>query len=225
MRRPARRADQKGRSKGTDRHLQLQHFLLTSAAWRSLVPVERALFVAVAQRYNGFNNGNIGLGVHDAAAEIHAAANTVTRAFNVLIERGFLERTKDSSFRQKKIVREWRVTCFSVGAWDAPSARATHDYQRWQPPENQKPVSNDCTPSLNPEAPVSNDCTIDPPLVSNDSTIDVSASRKRRHPYISHGGGAGEARGAEPGEAQRSAADEALAAQLKRVARYKRVSP
>jgi hypothetical protein len=109
----------------------LTHFLLGSTAWKSLKAIQRALFVEVAQRWNGYNNGRIGLGVRDAAEAVHARVNTVCHAFDVLQERGFLELMQDASFRQKKLVREWRVTCFPIGPWDAPTSRATHDYQRW----------------------------------------------------------------------------------------------
>jgi hypothetical protein len=207
MRKRGRRVDAKGRSKGTERHLQLTHFLMDSPAWASLAPVEVALFVAVARRWDGFNNGRIGCGVRDAATRIHAAPNTVSRAFDVLIERGFLELKRDSSFGQKQLVREWRVTCFPIGAWDAPTARPTHDYQRWLPPEKQKPVANGVTPSLKPCTPVSNEGTRECAIVSNGVTIAAPASLNRRHPYIYQGEGACEPGVAEPSDAQRSPAE------------------
>ena len=58
-----RGVDATGRTIKRDRFLQLPHFLLTSEAWKSLNPIERTLFIEVAQRYNGHNNGEIGLGV------------------------------------------------------------------------------------------------------------------------------------------------------------------
>lgn len=181
--------------------------MLDSPAWASLDPVEIALFIVVARRYDGYNNGRIGCGVRDAAAKIHAAPNTVSRAFDVLIERGFLVLTRDSSFGQKQLVREWRVTCFSIGAWVAPTTRATHDYQRWRPSEKQKPVANGVTPSLKPCTPVSIEGTIAPSIVSNGGTIGASASLKPRHPSIYQGEGVCEPGVAEPSDAQRSPAD------------------
>jgi hypothetical protein len=221
-RKPGRGVDGKGRSKGAGRHLQMMHFLLESAAWKGLAPVERALFVEVAQRYDGYNNGRIGMGVRTAAAAIHAAPNTVSAAFATLVERGLLALTKDSSFSQKQLVREWRVTCFSVGPWDAPTARATHDYQRWHAPEKQRPVANGVTASRNPCTPVSNEATVSPSIVSDDATIGPAASLNPRHPSRYHGrGDAGEPREAEPSDAQRSAAD--TQAIVKRLACLKRM--
>lgn len=174
-----------------------------------MAPEEKAIFIAVAQRWDGFNNGQIGLGVRDTAAEVHIAPNTATRAFNVLQERGFLELMRDSSFHQKKLVREWRVTCFPVGPWNAPTSRATHDYQRWRHPEIQKPVANGVTHSLKPFAPVSNGVTDARPIVSNGVTVKRKpVSNGVTHLYTREEGEPMRSREAEPpGDAQRSAAD------------------
>jgi len=85
-----RGVDATGRNIGTDRHLRLPHFLLQSQAWVSLQPNERALFVEVAQRYNGQNNGQIGLGVREAGKALQIRPQTAGLAFDVLLERGFL---------------------------------------------------------------------------------------------------------------------------------------
>ena len=140
-RRRSGRPDATGRSTKPDRFLQIPHFLLASPAWQSLGPVHRALFIEVAQRWTGFNNGQIGLGVRQAAEALHVKPDTVGKAFDVLIERGFLVMTKDSSFHQKRLTREWRVTLFPMGDCRAPSAPPTRHYARWRaPPEKQKPV-------------------------------------------------------------------------------------
>jgi hypothetical protein len=139
--RRSRGVNLRGRSKKDERHLRLTHFMLGSIAWKSLLPVPRALFVELAQRWNGFNNGSIGLGVREAGEALHVKPHTAGLAFAVLSERGFLVLTKDSSFGQKKLAREWRVTCFPTGPWDAPTSPPTHDYMRWRPAsEKQKPV-------------------------------------------------------------------------------------
>jgi hypothetical protein len=133
-----RRVNQKGRTVGLDNFLMLPHFLLKSEAWRSLSPVGRALFIEVAQRWNGFNNGKIGLGIREAGQNIRVKHTTAVAAFRVLQERGFLVMTRDSSFDQKRLTREWRVTAFPVGDYRQPKALATKEYLRWRrPSENQ----------------------------------------------------------------------------------------
>ena len=115
--------------------------MLTSPAWRSLRPVARALFVELVQRYNGFNNGTIGLGQREAALVLHVKPHTVGEAFKELQDRGFIVMTKDSGFDHKRLTREWRITTLPIGDCRAPTARATNDYARWKPAdEKQKPV-------------------------------------------------------------------------------------
>lgn len=130
-----RRVDPTGRSTKPGRFLQLTHFMLGTAAWRNLDPIARALFVEVAQRWTGFNNGQIGLGVRDAGAALHIKPQTAGKAFAVLVDRGFLVLVTESTFAQKRLTREWRVTCLPVGDCRAPSSPPTHDYARWQSPE------------------------------------------------------------------------------------------
>jgi len=116
----------------------LPHYLLKSEAWKSLSAVERALYIEVAQRWDGFNNGQIGLGIREAGRAIHVKHTTAGEAFRVLQERGFLELAQDSSFDQKRLAREWRVTAFPMGDYQKPTAPPTRDFCRWCPPsENQ----------------------------------------------------------------------------------------
>jgi hypothetical protein len=140
-RRGGRRVDAKGRSLGTERHLRLTHFMLTSAAWQSLRPLARALFVELGQRYTGFNNGNIGLGLREAALALHVKPQTVGEAFKDLQDKGFVVMTRNSGFDHKRLTREWRITTLPMGDWQAPTSPPTNDYVRWKSPiEKQKPV-------------------------------------------------------------------------------------
>ena len=123
------RVDATGRNVGTDRYLRLPHYLLKSPAWRSLRPLERALFVEVAQRYNGHNNGEIGLGVREAAQALHVRPQTAGRAFMGLVVKGFLRVGRDSAFNVKsRLAREWIVTLFPYG-----DDSHRNDFMRWQP--------------------------------------------------------------------------------------------
>ena len=115
--------------------------MLHSAAWKSLAAVPRALFIEIAQRWNGSNNGSIGLGVREAGEALHIKPHTAGLAFEALAERGLIMLSRDSSFGQKKLSREWRVPCLPMGPWDAPTSAPTHDYMRWRPTgAEQKPV-------------------------------------------------------------------------------------
>ncbi len=115
--------------------------MLKSAAWQSLRPVARALFVELSQRYSGFNNGSIGFGVREASQALHIKPQTVSEAFKELIDRGFVVMSQDSGFDQKRLTREWRITTLPLGDYRAPTSPPTNDFVRWKPVAKiQKPV-------------------------------------------------------------------------------------
>jgi hypothetical protein len=99
----------KGRDKGPS-FLQIFHYVYDSAAYRDLDPVARALYAALRRRFNGTNNGTIGLGCREAAEEINVTARTASRAFDDLIDHGFIRVTTNSTFHQKRMAREWLLT-------------------------------------------------------------------------------------------------------------------
>ena len=53
------------------RHIRLYHWLLRSEAWQSLSANARAIYIEMATRYNGSNNGQIPFSVRDAANRAH----------------------------------------------------------------------------------------------------------------------------------------------------------
>lgn len=137
------RINSKGRNVTPGRYMQLSHFLLSSPAWRSLGPVPRALYIEVVQRWTGFNNGSIGLGVRQAAEAMHVKRQTITDGFRVLIDRGFLACSRESTFDQKRLTREWLVTALPIGDCRAPTQPPTNDFMRWRSAESKEPTSAD----------------------------------------------------------------------------------
>ena len=138
QRRPQRggRTDKKGRRIGPARFLKLDHWLLKTAAWRSLGTACRALYVVLAQRYNGSNNGEISMSVREAARLLHIAKDTATKAFHELEEKGFIKRAVCGSFNWKlRHATTWILTTHDLG-----DAFATKDFARWLP--NAKPGPN-----------------------------------------------------------------------------------
>ena len=128
-RRNGRRVDQTGRSIGETRFVKLDHWLLKTAAWKAMPPVCRALYVALSQRYNSFNNGEISMSVREASHEINIAKDTASKAFHELEEKGFLRRNVCGSFNWKlKHATTWILTEHPLG-----NALATKDFMRWTP--------------------------------------------------------------------------------------------
>lgn len=134
------RANKKGRS--TAGHfVQLPYGLLHSAAWRSLSPGERSVYLAIRQTYNGHNNGCIGLGARRAAELANVSKNTACKHFAVLIERGFTECATPGGFNtNSRRQTEWRLTderCHVTGAIP------TRAYLKWRPEEKSTSQSRD----------------------------------------------------------------------------------
>lgn len=96
-----------------ERHVRLFHWMMKSPAWRTLPPAGRALYIEMAFRYNGSNNGKIGYSVREAAHDLNIAKDTAGKMFQELEERGFIETARRSAFSCKaRYSREWRLTEF-----------------------------------------------------------------------------------------------------------------
>lgn len=122
-----------GRSKGGPPFVQLFHHVLASEAWLASKPLDRAVVVQLARRYNGSNNGRLGMSVRDAAEECCADKDACGAAFKRLEERGFIECVLESGFSFKlKRAREWRLTWLRCDVTNTPPSRA---YQRWTVPK------------------------------------------------------------------------------------------
>ncbi|WP_374656441.1 hypothetical protein [Dongia sp.] len=127
----SRKANKTGRG-GGERFVALKHVMLESLAWRSLSSDAKALLIDVWQRHNGTNNGYIGYAVREAEA-IGIGRNRAMRAFNELVNHGFLKVAKQSSFTTKtKESRTWELTGEKVG-----DEKASMDFMRWSAAHGQ----------------------------------------------------------------------------------------
>ena len=131
--RRGRRVDQTGRSIGETRFLKLEHWIFKTEAWRSLSAQARAVYIEIAQRFNGSNNGEISLSVREAARFVHIAKDTATKVFHELEEKGFIRRNVCGSFNWKlKHATTWILTEHPFN--DQP---ATKDFARWSPTNSE----------------------------------------------------------------------------------------
>jgi hypothetical protein len=93
--------------------------------------------LALAQRYNGYNNGEISMSVREAARLLHVAKDTATKAFRELEAKGFIRRNICGSFNWKiRHATTWILTEHAFG-----DQLATKEFARWQP-ENLKAGPN-----------------------------------------------------------------------------------
>ena len=122
QRRPnkGRRIDAKGRSKAAAPYLTLDCWILESPAFQELsLNAEHVLF-AMLKRYYGSNNGKISFGcLSGCLTRIDGrwverpsklSKTAQWRALSELQTQGFIECTQPSSFGQKRLVRDWRLT-------------------------------------------------------------------------------------------------------------------
>jgi hypothetical protein len=109
-------------------------------AWRSLTPVCRQLYVEIARRYNGSNNGRIPYSVRQACADLHIGKATASTAFRVLGERGFIVAVQKGAFSWKiRHATEWRLTEFPC---DVTNELATKGFARWSGGNSDNGISN-----------------------------------------------------------------------------------
>ena len=130
-------ASKRARSQKTDaRHFRLYHSMADTKAWASLTCAQRCVYLALALRLNGFNNGSIGISVREAALAANCNKDTAARALRTLCERGFIERMKEGAFNYK--IRHsalYRLTHLPVehGNFQMPP---TFEFRSWRPGKN-----------------------------------------------------------------------------------------
>lgn len=127
--------DKTGRSKKAGTFVMIPHIVIDSAAYQSCKPTERAILVELVRRYNGYNNGFIGLSARDAADRLHMNKDTANKALNSLWQKGLIACAKRGGFSFKlRHSSEWRLTwkkCDRTGQF------ASHAYRGWKESETR----------------------------------------------------------------------------------------
>lgn len=168
----------KYRRKGKGHFVQLHEWMMKSQAWAELDVTARAIYVELKRRYDGFNNGRIGLGCREAAEATNVSKSSANRAFDTLLKLGFIRVSKLSGFNVKNRVATQYALTELVD--NVTGELPTKDFMRWpgqsQPSDrsknsrsqNQAPRSHhrDCdthrTPSGTPHSPTTG--TVKPDL-------------------------------------------------------------
>jgi hypothetical protein len=116
-----------GRSKGDARHVRLYEHMEKTAAWRGLSGTAAKAWISIGLMHNGLNNGKIGISCRELAKRIGASHKTAARSLLELENAGFLRCVKASSFSQKRLAAEYRLTHLRC---DATGQAATKEYCR-----------------------------------------------------------------------------------------------
>lgn len=116
-----RGANRRGRSEGEPRFIQIPYWVMETPAFLALSPNGTRALLFLVKRFNGVNNGKICFGVRsgcfvkppgqaDLVDRPILAKGQVQRALAELQAAGFIRCTKEATFNQKKLTREWRIT-------------------------------------------------------------------------------------------------------------------
>lgn len=123
---------QNGRNENS-KYVAIQESMMRTAAFKSLTAVEQAAYVQVKRRFNGMNNGRLGVSARILAGNLNTSKDTAMRALRRLVEVGFLEVVTPSGFcRKNRLATEYRLTEADCGV---TNRLATHAYRDWRPPE------------------------------------------------------------------------------------------
>lgn len=117
----------------------LPHVVADSPAYLALNPFERAVLAEILRRFNGYNNGSIGVTYEEIGERLKGLNQCrpnnrrIARAVARLVDHGLIGEPEPHSWMERRS-REYRLTFVSSGK--APPFRsATNDYLRWSPAE------------------------------------------------------------------------------------------
>jgi hypothetical protein len=96
---------------GGRRFIQLYTNVKRSQAYHDLDVYARAALFELLDRYNGINNGMIGLGCRELAAALKCSQSTAIRAFRSLDDSGLVQPLTGGTWRGKRAT-EWRLPFF-----------------------------------------------------------------------------------------------------------------
>lgn len=118
----------KGRSNNT-RYVKIDHYIMKSKAWQALTPRDIMIWLILCYKYNGVNNGRIGLSIRDAASRGKMSQNSAGKSINKLISLGFIKKRREGSFAQKQpLASEFELTHVSY-----KDNSASKEFTRWKP--------------------------------------------------------------------------------------------
>jgi DNA-binding transcriptional regulator YhcF (GntR family) len=140
------------------------HFMMGTAAWKSLDATARAIYIHMAMRYAGpgSNNGRLPYSVREAATELRIGKSTAARALEALIDRGFIIAVRRGAFSLKaRHATEWRLTEFPSDIDD--KGLPTKEFVRWTPEKSKTGTESETVryPERNRSVPKTGPTTIE----------------------------------------------------------------
>jgi DNA-binding transcriptional MocR family regulator len=143
------------RNKHGPKFVQLFDWMLKTPAWRSLSFAAIAAYIELARHYNGINNGELHLSARELAKGRYCSRQTAARAIAELVDKGFIEITRDSGFNVKshaRQARQYRLTVFFCNLTRQPASRAFAKWKPYAPPKKHSSASPESHIGLTGEA-------------------------------------------------------------------------
>lgn len=108
------------------------HYIFDCNSFRALKSGPRCLLFEIIRRFNGSNNGSIGLGVREACKALAMTdKGTMSKYFVILQQHGFIAETRPGGFNMKdpqgRRASEWRLTWMPYA-----TTGATKDFLKWE---------------------------------------------------------------------------------------------
>ena len=105
------------RSKRTQRSVSpfamLHWYVLDSQGWHDLTLMARCSYLELSRRYDGANNGTIGMSARDLASRLNRSPSHAAKSLRELEDAGFITITKQGTFKRKnRLASEYRLNAF-----------------------------------------------------------------------------------------------------------------
>ncbi len=97
------------------RFIQLFTFVKRSLAYHGLSPYARCALIELIDRYNGVNNGLIGLGVRELSDALDCSRDAAARALRELDDSGLARPAKVGVWQGRRAT-EWRLSFYTCNA-------------------------------------------------------------------------------------------------------------
>ena len=109
----------------------IPHAVMDSLAYQQLSMDARSILFEIVRKFNGYNNGKIGIGYREFAARLNRKGfHFIAPAIGELIEHGLVDVTAAQSWVDKR-VREYRLT-FITTAIRGHLGAASNEYLDWR---------------------------------------------------------------------------------------------
>jgi hypothetical protein len=122
--------NQTGRSnkKLSGRFVAVPYSVIDSPGYRATASNSKAVFIEIIRLFNGSNNGLIAVSSRMVGALLGISHSSVARALRELVNCGLIRLCKSSSFSQKRMAAEYRLTHLPCNKTRSP---ATKEYQTY----------------------------------------------------------------------------------------------